>query len=413
MLSIWLPFDGNLNNQGLLETTITSGANVEFVDGKMGKCISGTSSSDSNVVVSASALQDMIAMGEKYTIALWIKKLSGDEMAIHFGYGIKLEYHEWENGGSGYVLLNSGRGYIFGLSDDESYYQDWHHIAVTVDKTGESINDIVYHYYFDGNEIQSKYRLDSGTNLGDDYIFFTHNFQFNDFRLYSDEILSPKQIKKISQGLFLRVPLTAEGYPYADIPQTGLETVHDISGYQHNGISTDVAFSDGAPRLPVSSSFNGSSSIVLFNNLNLTPILGSEWTICFWIYSTDASNDSTYFSSYNAPGSSFGITKMSSKFYVDYFDYVYHPACGDPVENEWVFLAATFDGTNISIYVNDQTCIPVSIIGTEWTGSTSYSIGRDENTGSDAFNGLMSDFRMYATALSANDILEIYHGDML
>ena len=410
MLSIWLPFDGHSKNQGLLETTVTTGENVEFVDGKIGKCISGTSSDNSNVVVSAPTLQDIIAVGQKYTIALWIKKLSGNDIAIYFGQHIRLDYHTWDNGGSGYVLINEARGYIFGLSDDESYYHDWHHIAVSVDKTGENT---VYHYYFDGNEIESKYRLDSGLTLDDDYIFYTNNFQFNDFRLYSDEILSPKQIKKLAQGLVLRVPLTAEGSPYADIPQSGLEVVHDISGYQHNGISTDVTFSEGAPRLPVSSTFNGDTSVILFNDLNIDMVIRNQWTICFWIYSTDEDSDSVYFAAHDTALGSFSIRKESSHFYVSYFGYVYHPGCGAPIDNEWMFLAATFDGTYISIYVNDQNCNPTSIMNGQWSGATTYGIGRRLNAGDDAFSGLMSDFRIYATALSADDILDIYNGDML
>ena len=74
--------------------------------------------------------------------------------------------------------------------------------------------------------------------------------------------------------------------------------------------------------------------------------------------------------------------------------------------NEWYMVTMVSDRTNEYYYVNGDL---KKTITAKTMPSGNYFIGAWNVYTSQNYKGLMSDFRIYATALSASDILELYH----
>jgi len=82
-----------------------------------------------------------------------------------------------------------------------------------------------------------------------------------------------------------------------------------------------------------------------------------------------------------------------------------YPYDGDPVlpVGEWTHVAASFDGTTATFYINGET-----------TGSGPFSFGFDtdativfgavERNGSNPFNGALDEVRIYSRSLSAGEV---------
>jgi ELWxxDGT repeat protein len=73
--------------------------------------------------------------------------------------------------------------------------------------------------------------------------------------------------------------------------------------------------------------------------------------------------------------------------------------------NTWSFLAATYDGTNMILYVNGVQVSNVPMSGNLATSTFPLQIGGDSFYGQ-YFQGLISNVRIYSTALTANEIQE-------
>ena len=79
--------------------------------------------------------------------------------------------------------------------------------------------------------------------------------------------------------------------------------------------------------------------------------------------------------------------------------------------NEWYHLAATWDGSNIKLYINgslDTTQAVSNATGTLSDNSNTLRIGN--NGGSGYLNGVVSNTAIYNQAISAEDVLYLYNG---
>ena len=190
-------------------------------------------------------------------------------------------------------------------------------------------------------------------------------------------------------------PYTAPGTTRTDI------TVYDSSGYNHNGtINGTLSISSDTPRYSTCSIFNGSNTRI--NVPNLTP---AELTISFWM--KRGANTGTRQFMYTAWS---GITcelqtNGTPTFAVNRSSYPTITGTAITTDNGWVHYCATFDTTNGSkLYQNGVLKSSNSnVTPIVYSISTNY-IGY-YNT---YYNGKMSDFRMYCTALSAADVKQLY-----
>lgn len=345
-LQVWLPLNGNLNNQGLSEVTVTnSGATVDS-NGKIGSCYS-FDGNDDFISLTSSSLYSTIKGGSlPFSIAMWVYRadttraiLFGDYQlagGIYFNLELstssKVRFY-W-NGGPDLVFDNA----VVATSK-------WSHIAVTYD--GSTIK-----CYIDGAFAQSstvtlvtRDKTSGSYYLGRDARTGTTAFngKMNDFRLY-DHCLSAKEVKEISKGLSLHYKLSD---PYIE-PTTNL-----YSGWSSNcyngatskysyGTTTDMYYDtiDSTIKVRMGTDNLGAWPFVFFNNIT-PPSNGEYRTLSFDYYPTI--KDKINFYSYNTSG---GIT--------------------------WVANGIKGTGGDIPVNINSWNHISVTIKN---TGSSDYGFG--------------------------------------
>ena len=216
MLSVWLPLNGDLHNQGLSNiTVINNGATVDN-NGKIGKCYSFDGNDDFINLGNIGSYFD----GSAFSICFWIYSLENKTRAAVFSsYGLSSTSNFW-----GLELNSSNNNYCnnnlrFDWLGSDTYspddfvtYNAWTHICVTYD----GVNQIKM--YKNGALIQTSTRVLNAIPVGNTYYLgrdsrtgsTAFNGKLNDFRIY-DHCLSPRECKQISTALVLHYPLAMPG----------------------------------------------------------------------------------------------------------------------------------------------------------------------------------------------------------
>ena len=253
MLRVWLPLNGNLNNQGLDNASISN--NLATVDsaGKIGSCYS-FNGSNSYISVNDPGLYDVIQGGDQpFTIAFWIYHADSTRAIIFGDYGLSGTINfNIELSTSHYVRFywnNGDPDKRFSISVGQA---TWTHIAVVYDgtkmvvyKNGDIQSDI-----YNGT-LQKKTKTSGLFYLGRDSRTGTTalNGRINDFRIY-DTVLSSREIKEISKALVLHYPLAMPGGENL-LKNGSLST--DLSNWSRSDTSNmEIVEKDGVPAMHVS-----------------------------------------------------------------------------------------------------------------------------------------------------------------
>lgn len=192
-------------------------------------------------------------------------------------------------------------------------------------------------------------------------------------------------------------------------------TEYDVSGYGNNGVKHgSLSYNTDTPRYSVSTlTPNGVSDYIsapvwIGDNKNIT--------MSMWMKSTDGStgtgsyhillsidNDDYEFSMGTGGLFRHGFRINSSRYVGDY-------GTTNCLDKKWHMLTATYDGSNIKRYVDGELVNTTAVSGTlQYTGSRTLAIGKFiSGTTYGNKNILTSDVRIYATALSADDVKELY-----
>ena len=208
-LQVWLPLNGNLNNQGLTDVTVTnSGATVDN-NGKIGKCYSF----DGTYVSFNKPLPNPCSA---FTVCGWVKLSTGytANNGLHL-VSFETSYGRIcisKDGHAVRVLLNyngttSATGSIAAASSISANV--WNHYAVTFDSGKINI-------YING-QLDNSYTVNISQVSITSSILKVGTYSsepskgcVNDFRLY-DNALSPKEIEILSRGLVCHYPLNNNG----------------------------------------------------------------------------------------------------------------------------------------------------------------------------------------------------------
>lgn len=187
--------------------------------------------------------------------------------------------------------------------------------------------------------------------------------------------------------------------------------IYDTSGYNNNGSVTDSTcptWSSDTPRYKGSYMFNGNNQFLKFQN----PISSAfvEFSISCWVKFDDTTGNSTICTMRTAIGTGVALFKVGNNFRLDdntqstFSDYAISA-------NEWTHVVVTRSSSCKNLYINGVLKQTKNTVGDMKLISNVGTIGASSQSGngiSNYLNGQLSDFRIYATALSDSDILELY-----
>lgn len=207
--------------------------------------------------------------------------------------------------------------------------------------------------------------------------------------------------------------------PYSEAREDlGITKIKDSSGYENDGIVTGTLIvQNDSSRYNYSCYFNGSSCI----NYGTNPtFLKDKITVATWAKANNWTNDNNtriisctdsggwqlslnneagYFSWYIYANSAYKIVRYSVS----------------NLNTGWHYFVGTYDGNITKLYIDGKLVdsLTVGNYPITYNASTILVIGNEPDgtalNSSCYWKGNLSDIRIYATALSAEDILDLYH----
>lgn len=189
----------------------------------------------------------------------------------------------------------------------------------------------------------------------------------------------------------------------------GTNTIYDASGNQNNGTITGITCSQNSARYKFSSFFYDYTRTLQTPLVLSTP---TAITMAVWIKSSSTGRGSYQMPlNINSAAYEFSIDssgKFRQGFYVNGARKVVTTSSKNVLDGLWHHLAATFDGNNIKRYVDGELIHTESVSGTLTTTSMLYvsTYGTDLTYGN--VNMYENDIRVYATALSSDQVKQLY-----
>ena len=182
-------------------------------------------------------------------------------------------------------------------------------------------------------------------------------------------------------------------------------TEYDCSGFCNNGTRTGTfEWTSNTPKYAVSQVFNGSNNAIQTPSLP-TMITDKNYTIAVWIYKTVIGSKG-YQTIYGGP-SGFEIeARNGSANETKFVPWNWGKPMASYELNEWNHCVFVHSDSDCKIYLNGEYIATGTAKTSNPTGN--YFIGAWNTATQQNFDGLMSDFRIYATALSAEDVKSLY-----
>lgn len=183
---------------------------------------------------------------------------------------------------------------------------------------------------------------------------------------------------------------------------------YDVSGYQNNGtITGSLTCSSDTPRYMVSTYFNGGDNAITVPFNSVISDATIPFTINLWFKKSELGTDN-YESLFGGPSGFEMDTRSGSATSLSlYMASTRGGAMYSPFNlNEWYMVTMASDRTNEYYYVNGELA---KTITAKSMPVGSYFIGAWQVYNKQNYKGLISDFRIYSTCLSADDILALYN----
>lgn len=187
----------------------------------------------------------------------------------------------------------------------------------------------------------------------------------------------------------------------------------DCSGFGYDGAkSGEFACDSDTPRY--TTSYQIADKKVITAKVNAAPTPADAITLAVWIKISDyPTYEQDVICDYEVGGC--GIYVNSSNVYFDIYSSGYKNVSAPIAKDTWQHVVGTYDGQALKIYINGVLKNTLNYTGQITYHSVApWCVGANPNYGSTGitysgyFTGNVSDARIYATALSAEDVLDLY-----
>ena len=206
--------------------------------------------------------------------------------------------------------------------------------------------------------------------------------------------------------------LKGQKFTLTDFKLYKIKTVPDNSGYDNNGTLNNVVYTDSIIN-EFSASFNGTDSFVELKNFK--PNLPNEdYTFSFWICPREDGVRDIIFGNYSSGHQSLNIERHTGNQLRIYYNADVPGYIGNVtmLKDQWAHIVIVRKNNVFSIWQNgveelNATYNPLilNLTNQHWRIGSDYRALDSQKT---PFNGKIADFRIYATALSEEDVKELY-----
>jgi hypothetical protein len=398
LVGFW-PLDGNTNDYSVNNNTGVNN-NVTFVNGKIGQAANFDSQTDGinilNVNLSeATAISFAVWINPSTATGPFSRWLSGSIGSVHYpDLAIDVSTRTLR-----YIFFPAISDWV--VTTTTINFNEWTHLVYTFYKSGKveiyknsTLSFTNQHAAFTSFSTSYNYMLGSRYDFNNERIVGS----LNDFRIY-DHALSQKEINELAKAKVLHYIFNKDE-----------ELIIDSSGYKRNGTKHGITYTQG--RLGSGAySFDGSNDRIQVNNF----LGGSdELTIAFNIYFDTSTQDACAIGNWTSPDTNlllFHDLPLGWRLIVTTENGVARSIQSNVVTviNNWYHFSVTYNKGIAKFYINGVL---------EFTGGSTYNspirssaspffIGTDDDLTRD-FDGIIDDYRMYTTALSDTDILDMY-----
>lgn len=387
---------GNGNNG-----TITGGT---WTNGKRGGALSFDGSSSKVIIPNSSSLN---ISGSAITVSVWFKtsSLSGKKILLNKGsYGYHWNYGIGFNDSN--LMFRHNNGDIISTAVSVSL-NTWHNFTAVY----SGGND---YYYFDGVLVDTK--SDGGwaeqtgnkqLTIGAAYTFGTDGYsklfngQLDDVRIYNRALTATEISKLYSSGQVIRKQVSNQGLVGYWSFNEGFGTkADDSSGNGNTGTITGATWTDGKRGKALS--FDGNSSKVTLPSIQA----GTNMSIAAWIKKNTSTGQRSFFSS-RSGGTYLGLNGAKIFLYENNATPKGITSSSDVIQiGQWQHIVATSDGSITTFYVNGVQVYQAN--QTRPGGSGGAGIGWDPEIGTEFWDGIIDEVRVYNRALSATEIANLY-----
>lgn len=356
------------------------------------------------------------------TISAWIKQntIAGNKYFISKGTTAD-GYHIYDDGSAvSFFLAGDGSG----INSGSRCVGVWCHIVATWDGATEKI-------YRDGAFQSQQAHISAITYSNDTFYIGAYDGGVNspvadidDVRIYNYALSAAEISQLYNAAKIMRINSANNtglvGYWPMDATDVSGTTIYSRGGVVPNsGAMTGTTNASGIKKQ--ARNFNGTSNVILVSkdtdqgSLDLT----QQVTMSAWIYPTSTQTPMTVMEKdYDYKGYALYILN-GNHLHADVFNGSGTTIAegGTIKQNQWNFVAGTYDGTNIRAYVDG---VQVGIAaGPSSIGIPNVSLrfGAWFNLGSGLperfFKGRMDEVRLYNRALSAQEIANLYNATKL
>ena len=299
-LQVWLPLNGNLNNQGLSEVTVTNNGATVDSNGKIGSCYSFDTGKYLTVT-------KPVALTKEISYSCWVNISSWNSSAWDCILSLSTGTN-WRDSRATLCRNGDSTNLTWNIADGSSQIRVnsntslspniWYHIVCTYD--GAKLR--IYINGVEDNSVSTSFvpnydsaKLYIGSWNGNNYNL---KGRLNDVRVY-DHCLSAKEVKEISKGLVCHYKLSD---PYIESTTNYSSQSTGSSGWNNSGSSTrnnndtsvNRVFSD-CPVLSIKQTAAGNSAMT-FGNVSTstyTALKGATVTASVYAYISDVNCSSS------------------------------------------------------------------------------------------------------------------------